>query len=140
VGGSGPEDNHAVRTLVPLEDRRRFLRLLHRELDLGGFFDAADRTLARAVPPTGILSKATGGDLRQSRRFVKVLAPRGHQDGDELRAVFLDGGSAWGSLALHRRRGWFQHREAGPDGWFVDSQAGSSAETSLEDAISEHRK
>ena len=88
MGGSGPEDNHAVRTLVPLEDRRRFLRLLHRELDLGGFFDAADRTLARAVLPTGILS----------------------------------------------------HREAGPDGWFVDGQAGSSAETSLEDAISEHRK
>ena len=30
--------------------------------------------------------------------------------------------------------------KVGPDGWFVDGQVGSSAETSLEDAISEHRK
>ena len=53
MGGSGPEDNHAVTTLVPLEE---------------------------AI-------------------FAKV----------------------------------------GPDGWLVDGQVGSSAETSLEDAISEHR-
>jgi hypothetical protein len=29
-----------------LEERRRFVRLLHRRLGLGGFFDAADRALA----------------------------------------------------------------------------------------------
>jgi hypothetical protein len=29
--------------------------------------------LARAVRPVGILSEATGGDLRQSARFVNVL-------------------------------------------------------------------
>lgn len=33
-----------------LEDRRRFVRLLHRSLDLHAFFDAADRALAAAVP------------------------------------------------------------------------------------------
>jgi DNA-binding CsgD family transcriptional regulator len=37
-----------VTTLAP-EDRRRFVRLLHRELDLDAFFDAADRTLAGLI-------------------------------------------------------------------------------------------
>jgi DNA-binding CsgD family transcriptional regulator len=148
------------------EDRRRFVRLLHRSLGLDEFFDAADRALAgllrfdsacwlsldpatllptshfsrefgsehllalaanefldqdankfaelaRAARPVGILSQATGGDLWQSLRHAKVLAPHGYGDGDELRAVFLDGGSAWGCVALHRRRGRFHQREAG---------------------------
>jgi DNA-binding CsgD family transcriptional regulator len=68
--------------------------------------------LARAAPPVGILSQATGGDPWQSPRHAKVLAPHGYGDGDELRAVFLDGGSAWGCVALHRRRGRFSDREA----------------------------
>jgi DNA-binding CsgD family transcriptional regulator len=68
--------------------------------------------LARAARPVGVLSQATGGDLERSPRHVKVLAPHGYGDGDELRAVFLDGGSAWGCVALHRRRGRFQDREA----------------------------
>src|SRR6266545_1542443 len=68
--------------------------------------------LARAVPPVGILSMATGGDLRQSRRFVSVLAPHGHEYGDELRAIFLDGESVWGCVAVHRRRGRFEDGEA----------------------------
>jgi DNA-binding CsgD family transcriptional regulator len=33
-----------------IEDRRRFVRLLHRGLDLPGLFDAADRALGRVVP------------------------------------------------------------------------------------------
>jgi DNA-binding CsgD family transcriptional regulator len=44
-----PEDNHAV-VMPTVEDRRRFVRLLHRRLDLDAFFDAADRALAVAVP------------------------------------------------------------------------------------------
>jgi hypothetical protein len=68
--------------------------------------------LARAARPVGILSQATGRDPERSPRHVKVLAPHGYGDGDELRAVFLDGGSAWGCVALHRRRGWFHDREA----------------------------
>jgi DNA-binding CsgD family transcriptional regulator len=152
-------------TLIGLEERRRFLRLLHRNLDLGAFFEAADQTLAglidfdsscwlsldpatllptshftreietdhllelaanefleddvnkfadlaRAASPVGILSEATGGDLRQSPRFVSVLKPHGYGDGDELRAAFLDGESVWGCVALHRRRGWFDNRDA----------------------------
>jgi DNA-binding CsgD family transcriptional regulator len=147
------------------EDRQRFVRLVHRGLDLGAFFDAADRALgrviqfdnscwlsldpatllptshftresssdhlmqlaanefleddvnkfavlARAVPPVGILSVTTGGNLRRSRRFVSVLAPYGHEHGDELRAVFLDGESVWGCVAVHRRRGRFEEAEA----------------------------
>lgn len=152
-------------TLIGLEERRRFLRLLHRNLDLGAFFEAADKTLAgliefdsscwlsldpstvlptshftrevdtdhlmelaanefleddvnkfadlaRAVHPVGILSEATGGQLQQSPRFVNVLEPHGYGDGDELRAAFLDGESVWGCVAIHRRRGWFDHRDA----------------------------
>jgi DNA-binding CsgD family transcriptional regulator len=154
-----------VVTLTGLEERRRFLRLLHRNHDLGRFFEAADQTLAglidfdsscwlsldpatllptshftreietdhllqlaanefleddfnkfadlaRAAHPVGILSEATGGDLRQSPRFLSVLEPHGYGGGDELRAVFLDGESVWGCVAIHRRRGWFHNRDA----------------------------
>lgn len=152
-------------TLSGLEERRRFLRLLHRNLDLGAFFEAADQALlgligfdsscwlsldpstllptshftrqietdhlmelaanefleddvtkfadlARASRPVGILSKATGGHLETSRRFVNVLEPHGYGDGDELRAVFLDGDSVWGCVAIHRRDRWFDDRDA----------------------------
>jgi DNA-binding CsgD family transcriptional regulator len=155
-------DNRGV---AMLDDRQRFVRLLHRGLDLGSFFDSADRTLAGLVPfdrscwlsldpstnlptshfareldtghlmqlaanefleddvnkfavlagaprPAGILSQATGGDLHLSARFTQVLAPLGHEHGDELRAVFLDGESAWGCVALHRREERFQDHEA----------------------------
>lgn len=33
-----------------VEERREFSRLLHSALDIGGFFDAVDRALARLVP------------------------------------------------------------------------------------------
>lgn len=152
-------------TLIGLEERKRFLRLLHRNLDLAAFFEAADQTLAglvdfdsscwlsldpatllptshftseiaadhlmelaaneflqedfnkfadlaRASHPVGILSEATGGHLQQSPRFVSVLKPHGYGDGDELRAAFLDGESVWGCVAIHRRRGWFDERDA----------------------------
>ena len=146
-------------------DRGRFVRLVHRGLDLGAYFDAADRALAGLVPfdsscwlsldpgmglptshfsrefgtdhlmalaanefleddvnkfadlsrasrPVGILSQATRGDLRRSARFVRVLEPHGYGAGDELRAVFRDGQAVWGCAAFHRRRGFFDDREA----------------------------
>ena len=153
-------------TLIGLEERRLFLRMLHRNMDLGAFFEAADQALARmiefdsscwlsldpatllptshftreietdhllelaanefleddankfadlarAAHPVGILSDATGGELQKSPRFVSVLKPHGYGDGDELRAVFLDGESVWGCVAIHRRQGWFDDRDAG---------------------------
>jgi DNA-binding CsgD family transcriptional regulator len=159
------------RTITPVaipsheQARERFVRLLHRGLELMPFFDAADGALSRVVPfdascwltldpgtllptshftrqigsdhlmamaaneyleedvnkfadlarstpPVGILSTASGGDLRRSPRHRNVLAPHGYADGDELRAVFVDGESAWGCVALHRRRGRFEGPEA----------------------------
>lgn len=67
--------------------------------------------LARRAQPVGILSQATDGDLERSPRYVGVLAPNGYRDGDELRAVFLDGDTTWGCVALHRHRGTFSEQE-----------------------------
>ena len=69
--------------------------------------------LARAPRLVGILSEATGGDLELSARHVRVLAPNGYRDGDELRATFVKDGLAWGCVALHRRNGRFDDSEAG---------------------------
>lgn len=154
-----------VIAMLPVERRQRFVRLLHRELQLDAFFDAADRALASIVPfdsscwlsldpatllptshftrqidadhlmelaaiefleddvnkfadlaladrPAATLSAATGGDLRRSARYSRVLAPYGYQDGDELRATFIDGDAVWGCVALHRRTGVFEDHEA----------------------------
>jgi DNA-binding CsgD family transcriptional regulator len=124
VGGSGPEDNHAVTTPVPLEDRRRFLRLLHRELDLGGFFDAADRTLA------GLIVEAYG--LSRREREVTRLVLQGRSTAEMAHELHLSAHTVQDHLKAI-------FAKVGPDGWFVDGgQVGSSAETSLEDTISEH--
>jgi DNA-binding CsgD family transcriptional regulator len=68
--------------------------------------------LARRAQPVGILSQATDGDLERSPRYVRVLAPNGYRDGDELRAMFLDGDTSWGCVALHRHHGTFSGQEA----------------------------
>lgn len=68
-------------------------------------------SLTRAVPPVGTLLAATGGDPTRSPRFTNLLGPLGYESGDEMRAVFLDGDSAWGCVALHRRRGQFTESE-----------------------------
>jgi DNA-binding CsgD family transcriptional regulator len=147
------------------DSRLAFGRLVHRDLDLAAYFDAADRALRRQVPfdascwlgldpatllptahftreygvddllamaaneyldedynkfaglsraarPVGILSIATGGDVRRSRRHATFLAPHGFTDGDELRAVFRDGDAAWGAIAIHRRQRCFDERDA----------------------------
>lgn len=149
-----------------VDERRQLSHLLHRALDIGSFFDAADRALermvpfdtscwlgldpstllptshftretggydhlmqiarnefteadlnkfidlARAAPPVGRLSEATGGMPTRSRRFREVLVPHGFGQGDELRAVFREGEVAWGCVAVHRRQGRFTGREA----------------------------
>lgn len=69
--------------------------------------------LARAPQPVGVLSAATQGQFTRSPRYVSVLAPHGYADGDELRAVFLTGDSAWGCVALHRRYAMFDERDIG---------------------------
>jgi DNA-binding CsgD family transcriptional regulator len=150
---------------IRLEHRRPFVRLMHRGLNLEGYFAAADRALgdlvafdsscwlsldpatllptshftreinsdhlmelatneflqddvnkfadlARRAQPVGILSQATDGDLARSRRFLQVLAPHGYQDGDELRATFVEGETAWGCVALHRRAARFDGSDA----------------------------
>jgi DNA-binding CsgD family transcriptional regulator len=61
--------------------------------------------------PAGLMSTLTGGTLDRSARYRNILAPLGYT-GDELRAVFRDGDAAWGAVALHRRRGMFEEREA----------------------------
>jgi hypothetical protein len=147
------------------DQRLALVRLLHRDLDLAGYFEAADRALqrclafdascwlsldpggvmptshfsreysvahlmqvaanefleddvnkfadlARAPRPVGILSQLTDGEQSRSPRYVRFLAPLGFADGDELRAVFKDGGAVWGAVALHRRLGTFTDADA----------------------------
>jgi len=147
------------------DQRLALVRLLHRDLDLAGYFEAADRVLQRGVPfdascwlsldpggvmPTshfsreysvahlmelaanefleedvskfadlarapravGILSQLTNGEQWRSPRYVRYLAPLGFADGDELRAVFKDGGAVWGAVVLHRRHGTYTDTDA----------------------------
>jgi DNA-binding CsgD family transcriptional regulator len=67
--------------------------------------------LARARPTVATLWEATRGDPGRSPRFTRVLAPHGYGHGDELRATFVDGDSAWGCAALHRRESRFEERD-----------------------------
>jgi DNA-binding CsgD family transcriptional regulator len=77
------------------------------EEDVNKFAD-----LARAPRPVGILSQLTDGDQARSSRYARFLAPLGFADGDELRAVFKDGDTVWGGVALHRRKGTFTDTDA----------------------------
>lgn len=152
-------------TSLDLGARQHFVPLIHRNLDLSAFFEAANSTLAgligfdsscwlsldpatllptshftfqvpleqffemaanefleddfnkfsviaRSPRPVALLSQATHGDLAQSSRFRNILSPNGYGEGDELRAVFLDGQTVWGCLAAHRHGGTFNEEEA----------------------------
>ncbi|MER0469281.1 LuxR C-terminal-related transcriptional regulator [Bacillus cabrialesii subsp. cabrialesii] len=57
-------------------------------------------TLLHTKQTAAILSEATGGDLRKSKRSTDILQPAGF--GDELRAVLLDQEECWGHLSLFR--------------------------------------
>ncbi|MEO6088475.1 MAG: helix-turn-helix transcriptional regulator [Umezawaea sp.] len=63
--------------------------------------------LARADPPVATVLAATGGEPGRSARFRDTLEPNGFGSGDELRAVFRTGGTAWGGVILHRHSGAF---------------------------------
>lgn len=56
--------------------------------------------LASGPDPVSSLDRATGGHRGASARYAEVMAPL--QLGDELRAVLVAGGSAWGVMCLHR--------------------------------------
>ena len=78
--------------------REQHLALIECELtedDVNKFFDLASRDV-----PAGALSAATGGDLSRSVRWRRIYEPCGY--GDELRAVFATGSSAWGQACLTR--------------------------------------
>ena len=58
---------------------------------------------ARVPTPTGILSQATNGELKNSRRYRYVYEPMRIED--ELTAAFVTGGALWGCARLYRERG-----------------------------------
>ena len=162
-----PADPSAIdNAAMAIHDHRlAFARLLHADLDLPRFFEAADLTLSRFVPfeascwlsldpetllptshfsdryqvehmlklvsneyleddfgkfadiarrprPSEILSSSTGGDNARSARHRGFMADEGFGEGDELRAVLRDGQVVWGAVAIHRRTGTFEEREA----------------------------
>jgi hypothetical protein len=79
--------------------REQHLALIECELtedDHNKFFDLARNGIAAAA-----LSAATGGDLTRSVRWRRLYEPCGY--GDELRAVFATGSTAWGHACLTRR-------------------------------------
>lgn len=59
--------------------------------------------LARATEPVGILSEATAGEPRRSRRYRLINGPMGLDH--ELRVAFVAGGGCWATASLHRRAG-----------------------------------
>ena len=61
------------------------------------------RVLARRPGNVGVLSAATGGDLRRSERYQRLLTPLGYQH--ELRLAQCDDAALWGGLALLREQG-----------------------------------
>jgi DNA-binding CsgD family transcriptional regulator len=65
--------------------------------------------LAGAARTVGVLSEATGGDLRQSARYRVIGEPLGIDD--ELRVAFVADGSCWGFAALLRRNGRYTVRD-----------------------------
>ena len=55
--------------------------------------------MLRQHQPVGILSQATGHDLRRSQRYRDMLTPTAMAD--ELRAIFITDAACWGTLCLH---------------------------------------
>lgn len=68
--------------------------------------------LAQAETPVGLMNATTAGVPSASKRYREILAPNGFAHGDELRAVFREGNSVWGCVALHRVQGDFSLKEA----------------------------
>jgi DNA-binding CsgD family transcriptional regulator len=77
-------------------DRAR--KLIHNEYFEPDFVKFRD--LTRRPVPVDTLCRATGGELTRSTRYRTLQADLGY--GDELRAVFRYGDSAWGAACIAR--------------------------------------
>jgi DNA-binding CsgD family transcriptional regulator len=82
-------------------DADTHLRLIENELT-GADFTPFTR-VARSPTTALSLRDATDGELERSTRYRTINAENGW--GDELRAVFLSGGAAWGQVCLARAAG-----------------------------------
>lgn len=69
--------------------------------------------MARSRRPVTLLSEAAAGNLDRSARYQEMLGPL--RLAHEMRVVFTDGGSLWGSVDLTREvgRSDFEPREVG---------------------------
>lgn len=90
--------SHVAHGSLPAKDVPRLARNEVVEEDVNKLAD-----LARSRIHAGILSEATGGEPERSRRFRELLRPNGFEA--EMRGAFVDGGSAWGGMAMYRRGG-----------------------------------
>lgn len=66
--------------------------------------------MVRHHQAVGILSEATGNELRRSHRYREMLHPMAMED--ELRAIFVTGEDCWGTLCLHREKSRYTSDEA----------------------------
>jgi DNA-binding CsgD family transcriptional regulator len=80
---------------LPEAVRTRMAEIEVAEVDVNTFAG-----LLRSPRPVATLSEATGGELDRSLRQRELRAPNGF--GDELRAVLVEGTTAWGALTLLR--------------------------------------
>lgn len=80
---------------VPREQHLALIECELTEDDVNKFFDLTSRAV-----PAASLSAATGGHLDRSVRWSRIYGPSGY--GDELRAVFTTGSTAWGHACLTR--------------------------------------
>lgn len=105
-------------------------RLLAIEFHEGGDFNL-HTALAQRRHPVGLLSGATDGDLRRSRRWAELLGPSGL--GDEARVTLMAAGVCWGCLNLYRERSSrrFCDREAAQLDEFVAPLAAARRQTLL---------
>jgi DNA-binding CsgD family transcriptional regulator len=90
----------AVGENLPTSDPANAAEFFRIEYSGEDFINFSD--LARTGVKVGILSEATGGDLRKSPRWRVLFGPAGL--GDQLRTVCADGAACWGYLALHRKK------------------------------------
>jgi len=88
--------SHIAHDSVRPEDVPRLGRNEFLEEDVNKF-----AVLARAAPPAGVLTDATGHLPERSPRYRDILRPNGFRD--ELRVALLDEGACWGWVALYRR-------------------------------------
>jgi DNA-binding CsgD family transcriptional regulator len=92
---TGLPTSHIARDSIPAEDVPRLAQNEYQEEDFNKF-----EFLRRQDRPAGILGEATGHEPERSTRYRELLRPNGFAH--ELRTTFVDGGAAWGGMALYR--------------------------------------